>query len=284
MRSPPLPGSLALATPDRLRGRAAESKVQEALRLLREAGRLDTLKEGVEGPLRPPRRASGGSGDHLLFAAGSGRQAGGKEEGRREGQGWGCGCRGPREGLATSAAQPLCGSEAARGWVSRPGDSPGARARPRKRRSVQAGLGRAAAEDSVGRAPTARASLQRRVRGAAQRRGSVPSSGKGKIDERLHRDLGGSGAARGPQEEVMTRPSTAGQRTSREVAHGRTATNGVSAVSSGGVGSAPPVAAFLREWQPGKAFTGSAQFSVDAAQVQARVLGAPCLRRMRGLT
>ncbi|KAJ1197247.1 hypothetical protein NDU88_001109 [Pleurodeles waltl] len=38
----------------------AESKLQEALRLLREAGRLDILKEGVEGPSRPPQRASGG--------------------------------------------------------------------------------------------------------------------------------------------------------------------------------------------------------------------------------
>ncbi|KAJ1209843.1 hypothetical protein NDU88_005215 [Pleurodeles waltl] len=37
----------------------SDFKVQEALRLLREAGRLDLIQGGVGGPSRPPRRASG---------------------------------------------------------------------------------------------------------------------------------------------------------------------------------------------------------------------------------
>ncbi|KAJ1191129.1 hypothetical protein NDU88_000445 [Pleurodeles waltl] len=39
---------------------SSEDKVQAALRLLTEAGRLDMLKEGVIGPSRPARRASSG--------------------------------------------------------------------------------------------------------------------------------------------------------------------------------------------------------------------------------
>ncbi|KAJ1171797.1 hypothetical protein NDU88_003655 [Pleurodeles waltl] len=38
----------------------ADSRVQEALRLLREAGRLDLIQGELGAPSRPPRRASGG--------------------------------------------------------------------------------------------------------------------------------------------------------------------------------------------------------------------------------
>ncbi|KAJ1144935.1 hypothetical protein NDU88_011229 [Pleurodeles waltl] len=38
----------------------ADARVQEALRLLREAGRLDLIQGDLGAPSRPPRRASGG--------------------------------------------------------------------------------------------------------------------------------------------------------------------------------------------------------------------------------
>ncbi|KAJ1123537.1 hypothetical protein NDU88_002006 [Pleurodeles waltl] len=38
----------------------ADARVQEAFRLLREAGRLDLIQSGVGGPSRPARRASSG--------------------------------------------------------------------------------------------------------------------------------------------------------------------------------------------------------------------------------
>ncbi|KAJ1164676.1 hypothetical protein NDU88_005110 [Pleurodeles waltl] len=59
----------------------AERKVQEALRLLEEAGRLDLLQEGVGGPSRPPRRASGGVAAAVL-ACSTSRDVGGRQAGR----------------------------------------------------------------------------------------------------------------------------------------------------------------------------------------------------------
>ncbi|KAJ1131485.1 hypothetical protein NDU88_009821 [Pleurodeles waltl] len=57
----------------------AAEKVQETLRLLREAGRLDMLRDGVKGPSCPPTglRWSCGSGARLLFGKGARREAGG---------------------------------------------------------------------------------------------------------------------------------------------------------------------------------------------------------------
>ncbi|KAJ1206123.1 hypothetical protein NDU88_001532 [Pleurodeles waltl] len=75
---------------------AAEDKVQEALRLLREEGRLGILKEGVGGPSRPPRRASG-SVEAAVIACSSPRAAYGRQAVRRRGGGR---CRGRVGGAA----------------------------------------------------------------------------------------------------------------------------------------------------------------------------------------
>ncbi|KAJ1172790.1 hypothetical protein NDU88_004632 [Pleurodeles waltl] len=61
--------------------------------------------------------------------------------------------------------------------------------------------------------------------------------------ERLRRGLGGSGAARGPQEEVMVGPSAAGRTTRREVLAGVSTGMVVPAGMQGGLGVAPPVEA-----------------------------------------
>ncbi|KAJ1177127.1 hypothetical protein NDU88_002389 [Pleurodeles waltl] len=47
-------------------------KVQEASRLLEEAGRMDLLKEGLGGPSRPSGRASGGVAAVVLSCSSSG--------------------------------------------------------------------------------------------------------------------------------------------------------------------------------------------------------------------
>ncbi|KAJ1186362.1 hypothetical protein NDU88_003144 [Pleurodeles waltl] len=64
----------------------AAEKVQEALRLLREAGQLDLLQDGVEGPSCPPRRASGGVSAAVL-ACSSSREPDERQAVRRRGVG-----------------------------------------------------------------------------------------------------------------------------------------------------------------------------------------------------
>ncbi|KAJ1152505.1 hypothetical protein NDU88_005280 [Pleurodeles waltl] len=64
----------------------AEKKVQEALRLLKEAGHMDMLKDGLGGPSRPPRRASGGVAAAVL-ACSSSRDSDERQAVRRRGGG-----------------------------------------------------------------------------------------------------------------------------------------------------------------------------------------------------
>ncbi|KAJ1145550.1 hypothetical protein NDU88_011836 [Pleurodeles waltl] len=97
----------------------AERKVQEALRLLEEAGRLDLLQGGVGGSSRPPRRASGGVAAAVLAYStvrdGGQRQVvsrrgGGRVRGRAGGEF----ARDRGRALDTHRAAPL-GSPRARG-------------------------------------------------------------------------------------------------------------------------------------------------------------------------
>ncbi|KAJ1130241.1 hypothetical protein NDU88_008596 [Pleurodeles waltl] len=87
----------------------AVDKVQEALCLLRKAGQLDMLREGVVGPARPPRCVSGGVAGAVLACSSSmwPDETGGKEEGWGEvqGQGGRRGFDGPREGLASTGGR-----------------------------------------------------------------------------------------------------------------------------------------------------------------------------------
>ncbi|KAJ1112797.1 hypothetical protein NDU88_001058 [Pleurodeles waltl] len=55
-----------------------DAKVQEALRLLREAGCLNLLQGGMGGPLRPLRRASSGVAAAVLACSAS-RSAAGRQ-------------------------------------------------------------------------------------------------------------------------------------------------------------------------------------------------------------
>ncbi|KAJ1116998.1 hypothetical protein NDU88_005199 [Pleurodeles waltl] len=91
--------------------------------------------------------------------------------------------------------------------------------------------------------------------------------------ERLRRDLGGSGVAQGPQDEVMAGPSAAGRMTRREVSAGASTAMVIPAGRCVGVDVAPPVAAFRRERQPSAAFPGPEHGAEGEIQVQARVSG-----------
>ncbi|KAJ1087678.1 hypothetical protein NDU88_000844 [Pleurodeles waltl] len=115
----------------------AERKLQEA------SGYPEGGRGGPVAPTATGLRRRGGSSDCLLLIAGFRRQAGGKEEGRREvqGQGWRRGYAGPLEGLAASEGRPPCVPVAARGLFSCPGDSPGVHACTRKLCCYQLGPG-----------------------------------------------------------------------------------------------------------------------------------------------
>ncbi|KAJ1128576.1 hypothetical protein NDU88_006953 [Pleurodeles waltl] len=64
----------------------SERKVQEALHLLEEAGRLDLLQGGVGGSSRPPRRTSGGVAAAVL-ACSTARDGGRRQAVSRRGRG-----------------------------------------------------------------------------------------------------------------------------------------------------------------------------------------------------
>ncbi|KAJ1101393.1 hypothetical protein NDU88_006461 [Pleurodeles waltl] len=63
----------------------ADARVQEAFRLLREAGRLDLIQGGMGAPSRPPRRASGGVAAAVLACSESRGAASRQLVSRRDG-------------------------------------------------------------------------------------------------------------------------------------------------------------------------------------------------------
>ncbi|KAJ1192611.1 hypothetical protein NDU88_001918 [Pleurodeles waltl] len=160
----------------------AERKVQEALRLLEEAGRLDHLQDCVGGPPRPPRRASGGVAAAVLTCS-TARNVGRRQEVSRRGEGrvrgWGGGviARGRGRALETHRAAPL-GSPRTRGVAVRARASSGVAAGA----GVMCGRGlraRGPARSLVARNPSAewRVGAARGRVLAAARRGST---GKGR--------------------------------------------------------------------------------------------------------
>ncbi|KAJ1217899.1 hypothetical protein NDU88_005486 [Pleurodeles waltl] len=95
----------------------SERKVQEALRLLEEAGRLDLLQGGVGGSSRPPRRASAGVATAVLAcstARDGGRRQAVSMRGRVRGRAGGELASGRGRASETHRAAPL-GSLRARG-------------------------------------------------------------------------------------------------------------------------------------------------------------------------
>ncbi|KAJ1209566.1 hypothetical protein NDU88_004940 [Pleurodeles waltl] len=134
-----------------------DTKVLEAVALLRQAGRLDLLKEGALAPTRPARRASAGAAAAVAACSPPRGPTGGK-------------VRGPARGVGAKGG-PGAGKGSVRGRV-RVGDSPRVSRAPgragRRPRLIPAA--------NWGAGP--RGSASRQAFGAGQVGALVPSAGK----------------------------------------------------------------------------------------------------------
>ncbi|KAJ1096683.1 hypothetical protein NDU88_001816 [Pleurodeles waltl] len=134
----------------------AEKKVQEALWLLEEAGHLDILKDGVGGPSRPPRRASGGVAAAVMASL---RDSDGRQAVRRRGGGrsrsraGGAVAKGRWRALQIQKAGPLVSPQTRGPEVRARGTPPGRTAVSGPGIVCSRGLGARAASVARSRAP-----------------------------------------------------------------------------------------------------------------------------------